>query len=47
MLCMLFKIKSNTLRHLRGALSLPYGQARVIRGGLVVHMHPFAPLFTL
>ena len=39
-LCMLFKIKSNPMHPLSGALPLP---ARVIRGALVAHGHSFAP----
>ena len=41
-LCMLFKIKSNPLHSLSGALPLPYVLARVIRGALVTHRHLFA-----
>ena len=37
-LCMLFKIKSNPMHPLSGALPLPYVPARVIRGALVAHM---------
>ena len=40
---MLFKIKSNTMHPLSGALPLPYVLARVTRGGLVAHRHSFAP----
>ena len=42
-LCMLFKIKSNPLRHLSGALPLPYVPVHVTRGALVSHGHSFAP----
>ena len=42
-LCMLFKIKSNTMHHLSGALPLPYVPARVTRGALVTHRHSFMP----
>ena len=38
-LCMLFKIKSNTMHPLSCALSLPYVPARVTRGALVAHRH--------
>ena len=38
-LCMLFKIKSNPMHPLRGALPLPYVPARVTRGALVAHRH--------
>ena len=34
-LCMLFKIKSNPMHPLSGALPLPYVPARVTRGALV------------
>ena len=40
---MLFKIKSNPMHPLSGALPLPYVPARVIRGALVAHRHSFAP----
>ena len=40
---MLFKIKSNPMHALRGALPLPYVPARVTRGALVAHRHSFAP----
>ena len=36
-LCMLFKIKSNPMHPLSGALLLPYVPARVTRGALVTH----------
>ena len=42
-MCMLFKIKSNPLHPLSGALPLPYVPARVTRGALVAHRHSFAP----
>ena len=42
-LCMLFKIKSNPMHHLSGALPLSYVQTRVTRGALVAHRHSFAP----
>ena len=38
-LCMLFKIKSNTMHPLSRALLLPYVPARVTRGALVAHRH--------
>ena len=41
-LCMLFKIKSNAMLPLSGALPLPYVPARVTRGALVAHRHSFA-----
>ena len=41
-LYMLFKIKSNPIHPLSGALPLPYVPARVTRGALVAHMHSFA-----
>ena len=40
---MLFKIKSNPMHPLSGALALPYVPARVTRGALVAHRHSFAP----
>ena len=42
-LCMLFKITSNPMHPLSGALPLPYVPARVTRGALVAHRHSFAP----
>ena len=42
-LCMLFKIRSNPMHPLRGALPLPYVPGRVNRGALVAHRHSFAP----
>ena len=42
-LCMLFKIKSNQMHPLSGALLLPYVPARVTRGALVAHRHSFVP----
>ena len=42
-LCMLFKIKSNQMHLLSGALPLPCVPARVTRGALVAHRHSFAP----
>ena len=42
-LCMLFKIKSNPMHPLSGALPLPYEPACVTRGALVAHGHSFAP----
>ena len=38
-LCMIFKIKSNPMHPLSGALPLPYVPARVTRGALVAHRH--------
>ena len=40
---MLFKIKSNPMHPLSGALSLQYVPARVTRGALVAHRHSIAP----
>ena len=40
---MLFKIKSNPMHPLSGALPLPYVPARVTRGALVAHRQTFAP----
>ena len=37
-LCMLFKIKSNPMHHLSGALPLPYVPVRVTRGAFVAHI---------
>ena len=42
-LFMLFKIKSNQMHPLSGALPLPYVPARLTRGALVAHRHSFAP----
>ena len=42
-LWMLFKIKSNPMHPLSGALPLPYAPARVTRGAFVAHRHSFAP----
>ena len=41
-LCMLFKIKSNPMHPLSGALPLPYVPARVTLGALDAHRHSFA-----
>ena len=41
-LCMLFKIKSNPMHPLSGALPLPYVPACVTRGALVTHRHSYA-----
>ena len=41
-LCMLFRIKSNPMHPLSGALPLPYVPAGVTRGALVAHRHSFA-----
>ena len=43
-LCVQFKIKSNPMHPMIGALSLPYMPARVTRGASVVHRHSLAPL---
>ena len=40
---MLFKIKSNPMHPLSGALPLPYVPAPVTRGALVTHNDSFAP----
>ena len=42
-LCMLFKIKSNPMHPLSGALPLPYVPVRVTCGALVAHRHSFWP----
>ena len=42
-LCMLFKIKSDPMHPLSGAVPLPYVPARVTRGALIAHRHSFAP----
>ena len=42
-LSMLFKIKSNPMHPLFGAMPLPYVPARVTRGALVTKRHSFAP----
>ena len=41
---MLFKIKSNPMHPLSGALPLQYVPVRVTHGALVAHRHSFAPL---
>ena len=43
-LCMLFKIKSNPMHPLSGALPFPYMPARVTRGALVARRQSLAPL---
>ena len=40
---MLFKIKSNPMHPLSGALPVPYVPASVTRGALVAHRHSFTP----
>ena len=40
---MLFRIKSNPMHPLSGALTLQYELFRVTRGALVAHRHSFAP----
>ena len=42
-LCMLFKIRSNQMHPLSGALPLQYVPACVTRGALVAHRHSLAP----
>ena len=42
-LCMLFKIKSNPMHPLSGALPLPYVPTPVNRDALVAHRYSFAP----
>ena len=42
-LCMLFKIRSNPVHPLSGALPLPYVPARVIHGAFIAHRQSFAP----
>ena len=42
-LCMLHKIRCNTLHPLNGALPGPYVPARVTRGALVAHRYTYAP----
>ena len=42
-LCMLFKIRSNPMHPLSGALPLLYVPACVTRGALVAHRHSFVP----
>ena len=43
-LCMLFKIKSNPMPPLSGALPLLYVTPRVTHGALLAHRQSFAPL---
>ena len=40
---MLFKIRSNPMHPLSGALPLPYVPADVTHGALVAHRHLFVP----
>ena len=42
-LCKLFKIRSNPMHPLSGALPLPYVPARVTPSAMVAHRHSFAP----
>ena len=42
-LCMLFKIRSNAMHPLSGALPLPYVPTHVTHGAFVAHRHSFAP----
>ena len=42
-LCMLYKIKSNAMHPLSGALLFPYVPACVTHGALVAHRHSFPP----
>ena len=42
-LCMLFRIRSNPMNPLSGALPMPYVPACVTHGALVPHRHSFAP----
>ena len=42
-LCMLYKIRCNTVHPLIGALPGPYVPARVTHGALVAHWYTYAP----
>ena len=42
-LCMLYKIRCNSVHPLNGALPGPYVPARVTRGALVAHRYTYAP----
>ena len=42
-LCMLYKIRCNSVHPLNGALHGPYVPARITRGALVVHRYTYAP----
>ena len=42
-LCMLYKIRSNPMHPLNGALPGPYLPVRVTRGALVAHRYTYAP----
>ena len=42
-LCMLYKIRCNSMRPLNDALSGPYVPVRVTRGALVTHRYTYAP----
>ena len=42
-LCMLYKIRRNTMHPLKGAIPLQYAPVRVARGALVAHRYTYAP----
>ena len=42
-LCLLFRIESNSMHPLSSALPMPYVLARVSHGSLVAHRHSFTP----
>ena len=42
-LCMLYKIRCNPMRHLYGARPWPYVPVRVIHGALVAHRYTYEP----
>ena len=43
-LCMLYKIKCNSMHPLNGALPGPYVTVRVTRGAVVAHRYTYAPI---
>ena len=44
LVCILYKIRYNSMHSLYGALSKQYVPVMVTRGALVVHRHTYAPL---
>ena len=42
-LCMLYKIRCNTMHPLYGTLSVPYVPVRVTRGALIAHRYTYGP----
>ena len=42
-LCMLYKIRCNSMHPLYGALNVPYVPVRVTRGAVIAHRYTYAP----